>query len=155
VGSRMASAGVAEPYGAPAHEDPGGLRERPIRRVEDDLGQVLGDLGDGGGGGRPGPVAELEEARTAALVAPDRRRAEHVVAEGVIVMPVGVDDDRDWIAGQLPEVVEDLAGLAVGEPRVDHQRLAIAADDADLLIEEAIAAAEDAISELDPGSGPI
>ena len=51
--------------------------------------------------------------RHAALVAPDGRRPEHAVAERVVVVAVGVDDDRDPRRAELTQVVHDLAGLRV------------------------------------------
>ena len=47
------------------------------------------------------------------VVAPDRGGPEDVVAEGVVEMAVGVDDDRDRRRRQLAQVVEDLATLDV------------------------------------------
>ena len=44
---------------------------------------------------------------------PDRRGPEDVVAEGVVEVAVGVDDDRDRRRRQLAQVVEDLATLDV------------------------------------------
>ena len=49
--------------------------------------------------------------RRAPLVAPDHGRPEDGVAEGVVVVAVGVDDDADARRAELAQVVEDLAGL--------------------------------------------
>ena len=73
------------------------LGERPVRGVDDDLGQVGRDrrlvLGDPGASRLAVPGHE----RHAPLVAPDRRRPEDVVAVGMVEMAVRVDDDRDRV----------------------------------------------------------
>ena len=84
-----------------------------------------------------GCARRFEESLAALLVAPDRRRPEHVVAERVIRVPVGVDNDADRVGGQLAQVVEDLAPLIVAAPGVDDERLVMAEYDADLLVENA------------------
>src|SRR5215212_2815062 len=66
-------------------------------------------------------------------------------------MPVRVDDHGHRVGRELADVREDLAALPMGETGVDDEGLAIAQDDADLLVEEAIPAGEDAIADLDPG----
>ena len=55
----------------------------------------------------------------AALVTPDRRRPEDVVAVGVIEVAVRVDDDRHRRRGQLAQVGQDLARLDVRRAGVD------------------------------------
>ena len=59
----------------------------------------------------------------AALVAPDRRRPEDRVAEGVVEVAVRVDDDPDRGVGQLAQVGLDLARLRVGRAGIDDERL--------------------------------
>ena len=49
----------------------------------------------------------------APLVAPDGGRPEDVIAEGMVEVAVRVHDDRDRVARQLAEVVQDLAALDV------------------------------------------
>ena len=56
------------------------------------------------------------------------RRPEDRVAEGVVEVAVRVDDDGDRVAGDLADVLDDLARLAIGRARVDDQRLAVAQD---------------------------
>ena len=51
---------------------------------------------------------------------------------------------------QLAQVVHDLARLRMGGPRVDDEHAAVAQHDPDVLVEEGIAAHEDAIADLDP-----
>ena len=63
--------------------------------------------------------------RPAPLVAPDHGGPEDVVAEGVVVVPVGVDDDADPRRAELAQVVEDLARLGVAScacPRPARRR---------------------------------
>ena len=52
--------------------------------------------------------------------------------------------------GQVAEVGEDLAGLAVRRARVDDERLAVAQDHPDVLVEERVAPHEDPVADLDP-----
>ena len=112
------------------------LVEGPVRRIEDDLGQVGGDLRHLGGDPRPADLAGPFEERDAAVVAPDRRRPEDVVAEGVVEMAVGVDDDLHRRRRQRPQVVDDLARLDVGRPRVDQEDVVAAEHDPDVLVVE-------------------
>ena len=97
----------------------------------------------------PGLAGPLDE-RDAAIVAPDRRWPEDVVPEGMVEVPVRVDDDRDRSRRQLADMGLDLAGLDVGGPGVDDERLAITQDDPDVLVVELVAADEEAVTDLDP-----
>ena len=126
------------------------LAEGAVRRVDDDLVELSGELRRLGGDLRLARLTGAFHEGDAALVPPDRRRPEDRVAEGMVEVAVRVDDDRDGIAGQRPQVVEDLARLPVGRPRIDDQRLAAAQDDPDVLVVERVAAHEDAIAEFDP-----
>ena len=85
---------VAELDAPVADVDVGRLGERPVGRIEDDLGEVGGHLRHLGGDPRPTDLAGPLDERDAAFVAPDRRRPEDVVAEGVVEVAVRVDDDR-------------------------------------------------------------
>ncbi len=73
-----------------------------------------------------------------------------MIAERVVEVTVGVDDDRHRRRGQLVQVGQDLACLDMGGPRVDDEGLAIAEHDSDVLVEEGIAPHEDTICDLDP-----
>ena len=53
---------------------------------------------------------------------------------------------------QGPQVVEDLARLAGGAPGVDDDRTVVGQDDADVLLEEAVAPDEDPVADLRPAS---
>ena len=75
------------------------------------------------------------------------------VAEGVVEVPVGVDDDRDRVGGQRAQVGQDLARLAVRRARIDDQGLTAAQDHADVLVVELVAAHEHAVRDLDPAIG--
>ncbi len=124
--------------------------ERPVRRVQHDISQVRRDLRglerDPGPSDLTGPGHE----RDASVVAPDRCRPEDVVAEGMVEMSVRVDDRRDREGRELAQVREDLATLDVGGPGVDDERLPVAEDDSDVLVEERVPADEHAVADLDP-----
>ena len=75
---------------------------------------------------------------------------EHRVAEAVVAVAVGVDDDPDARRAELPEVVEDLAGLRQGGSRVHDQRRSAAEHRRDVLVVEAVATHEDAVADLGP-----
>ena len=77
------------------------LGERPIGRVEDDLVQLASEVGDRRDRAVPLSDAGRLDHRDAALVAPDRRRSERVIAEAVVAVAVGVDDDADREGRQL------------------------------------------------------
>jgi len=72
----------------------------------------------------------------------------------VILVPVGIDDDRYRVRGQLSQVLEDFVTLPVAASRVDHERFAVTEDDADLLVELNVSPREDAIADLEPGTRP-
>ena len=124
--------------------------ERLVGRVDDDLANVAGDGGDL----RGHLVDRRRTARQQPIdrsgVPPDRRGPEDAVAEGVIEVPVGVDDERHRVTRQLAQVGEDLARLRRRRPGIDHQDVATAEHDADLLVEELEAPREDAIADLLP-----
>jgi len=128
------------------------LREGPIGRDDLGLGDVLGEIRVLLGDHRLRLVGVVAQDRHAVCVAPDRGRPEHRVPERVVRVPVGVDDERHRVLRQLSQVLEDLAALARGEARVDHEDVRPAEDHADLLVVEAIALREDPVADLDPGS---
>ena len=130
-----------------------GRGERPVGRVDDDLVEQARKLGRVRRDRRFARLAGPLHERDAALVAPDRRGPEHRVAEGVVEVPVGVDDDRHGIRREGAQVGEDLARLPVRGARVDDQGLAVAQDHADVLVVELVAAHEHAIPDLDPAIG--
>ena len=131
-----------------------GVGEDPIGRVDvlDDLGEVVGELGFLGGDRPLARLAGAHHERHAALVTPDRRRSEDRVAEGVVEVPVGIDDNADRGVGQLADVLLDLARLGVGRARVDDQALGPAEHESDVLVVERIATDEDASADLHPPS---
>ena len=88
--------------------------------------------------------------RHAALVAPDDRRPEGRIAEAVVAVAVGVDDDADPGRTQLAEVVEDLPRLDERGPGIDDEGRAAAEHRHDVLVVEAVAAHEDAVADLGP-----
>jgi hypothetical protein len=143
---------VAQLDAATADLDRGRLAERSIGRIDDDLGHFAGDVRDRLRDRGSTPLPELEEAWAAALVAPDRRGSEHVVAEGVVGVPVRIDHDRDRVRRQLAQVFEDLERLAVAASGIDDERFAIAEHDPDLLVEDRVSPREDSVTELDPGT---
>ena len=148
----MAPPQVAEHDLATTDLDLGVGREDPIGRVDHDLGEVVGELGFLGGDRPLARLAGAHHERHAALVTPDRRRSEDRVAEGVVEVPVGIDDDADRGVGQLADVLLDLARLGVGRARVDDQALGPAEHEADVLVVERIATDEDAVADLHPPS---
>ena len=126
VGMPAAEDGAARPRRSPTSMV-ARLGERPVGRIDDDLGEVGGELRHPrrrSAARATSPVRSMNVPQP--IVAPDRRRPEDVVAEGVVEMAVGVDDDRDRRRGQLAQVVEDLARLDVGRAGVDHQDLVAA-----------------------------
>ena len=133
---------------AHVHDRP--LVERPIGRVDDHLAQFGGEVGQLGDKLRPARVPGSCHERPAADVAPDRRRAEDRIPEGMVVVTVGIDDDLDRCGRQLPQVVEDLARLRVGGARVDDEGRVAAQHHADVLVVERIAPDEDPIADLRP-----
>ena len=84
---------------------------------------------------------------------PDRRRPEASVAEAVVPVAVGVDDDASGQGSQTAQVGEQLVGLLVGGSRVDDEGTLLTEDDADVLIEHGVAADEHAIADFDPAGG--
>ena len=146
----VAAAQVAQLDLPVAHVHDGLLLERPIGRVDDHLAQVGGEVGQLRDKLRPARVAGPCHERPAADVAPDRRRAEDRIAERMVVVAVGVDDDLDRCGRQLAQVVEDLARLRVGGAGVDDEGRIAAEDDADVLVVERVAPDEDAIADLRP-----
>jgi hypothetical protein len=127
-----------------------GIREHPVRRVEDDVVQLGRQLGDRGDEALALPLAGSLDHRHAPFVAPDRRRPERVVTERVIAVAVGVHHDPDGQRGEFAQVGLDLGRLAMADPRVDQQRRLIAQDDADVLVVELVAADEHAVADLGP-----
>jgi hypothetical protein len=73
-----------------------------------------------------------------------------MVAETVVVMAVGVDDDPNGQGSQGAEIGKDLVRLAMGDTGVDDEHTFVAEDDADVLVEELVARDEDAIAHLRP-----
>ena len=146
----VAATQVAQLDLAVAHVHDRRLLERPIGRVDDHLAQFGGEVGQLGDKLRPARVPGPCHERSAADVAPDRRRAEDRIAEGMVVVAVGVDDDLDRCRRQLAQVVEDLARLRVGGAGVDDQGGVAAEDHADVLVVERIAPDEDPIADLRP-----
>ena len=106
--------------------------------------------GSSRGDDRPPRLAGPLHERHAALVPPDRRGPEDVIAVGMVEVTVRVDDDRHRVRRQLAQVRDDLARLDVRRARVDDERLAVPEDDADVLVVERVAPHEHAIAELDP-----
>src|SRR5262245_32997157 len=133
-----------------ADRDRRAIAERPLGRIDLDLAQVTGQLRELDDQVVDRPATLGREALGRADVTPDPGGPEDAVPEAVVEVPVRVDDDRDRIAGELPDVRDDLARLGRRRPRVDDEHVASAEDDADLLVEERIPAREDAIADLDP-----
>ena len=138
----------ADPSTADVHV--GRLDERPIRRIDHDLGQIRGDLGvlrgDPGAARLAGPAQE----RHATGMSPDRRRSEDAVAEGVVEVTVRVDHDRCGPRREVAKIRHDLASLCVGRARVDDDDVVATQDHPDVLVEERIASDEYPIADLDP-----
>jgi acylglycerol lipase len=124
--------------------------EGPVGRVQDDLGQRLRKIRD--------PFGDLRELRPPGLadhpgapfVAPDRDGPETMVAKGVVVMAVRVDDGANRQRRELAEVGDDFVRLSMGDPRVDDQDAVVAKDGADVLVIEGVAANEDTVADLGP-----
>ena len=148
----MPETDVSELHAPVADVDVGRLGERAVGRIEDHLGEVGRHLGHLGGDPRPTDLAGPLDERDAAFVAPDRRRPEDVVAEGMVEVAVRVDDDRHRRRSQRPQVVGDLARLDMGRPRVDQQHVVAAQHDPDVLIVELVAADEHPVADLGPDS---
>jgi hypothetical protein len=96
------------------------------------------------------PLAGRLDHRHAALVAPDLDRSEDVIAETVIGVAVGVDDEPDGEGSDLPEVGQRLGGLSVAESRVDEEDARVAKHDADVLVVEVVASDVDSVADLRP-----
>ncbi len=126
------------------------LSERALGRVQDDLRELRRDLGDLRRRPSALPIAGATDHLRGSLVAPDRRRAEDAVAEGVVVVPVAVHDDPHGRRPELAQVVEDLARLARRRAGVEHERLLAPEHDHDVLVEERVSAHEDPFSDLRP-----
>ena len=75
---------------------------------------------------------------------------EDRVAEAVVAVAVRVDDDADARRAELAQVVEHLAGLRGRGSRVDDEAPSATEHDDDVLVEEAVAADEDAVADLGP-----
>ena len=146
----VAAAQVAQLDLPVAHVHRSLLLERPVGRVDDDLTEVGGEVGQLRDKLRPARVAGPCHERPAADVSPDRRRAEDRIAECVVVVAVRVDDDLDRCRRQLAQVVKDLARLRVRCAGVDDEGSVAAEDDADVLVVERVAPDEDAITDLRP-----
>lgn len=135
------------------HVDDRVALEGPVGRVDDDLGQSVGQrrfVGrDACLAGLAGPLHE----RDAAGLPPDRRRPEDGVAEGVIEVAVGIDDGRHRSAGHTPNVVDDLPCLGVRRARIDDERGAGAEHEPDVLVVEGVAPHEGAVADLCPTVG--
>src|SRR5262245_16562895 len=126
------------------------IGERPLGRIDLDLAKVAGQLRELDDQVVDRSATLGREALGRADVTPDLGGPEDDVPEAVVVVPMRIDDDRDGVAGELPEVGDDLASLRWRRPRVDDEHVASAEDDADLLVVERIPAREDAIADLDP-----
>jgi hypothetical protein len=150
VGIGVAAAQVREVYPATADVEGRRLDERPLGRVDDQGGDVVCEVGEGRQQGRALLLAVLDEARAAPLVPPDRGRPEVVVAEDVVGVPVGVDDQADRERRQACDVGNQLLGVAGRRARVDDEGLAVAEHHPDLLVVEAVATGEDPVAHLQP-----
>jgi hypothetical protein len=150
VGVGVAPAEVPKLDRPPADRDRRRLGERPVGRLDDEPLEVAGELGHGRC--EPGALslAVLDEARAAAIVAPDDGRPEVVIAEHVVGVPVAVDHQAHGKWRQAGDVGEQLPGVRRGRPGVDDEGLVIAEDDADLLVVEPVAPGEDAVADLEP-----
>ena len=129
----------------------GGVGERPFGWIEDDLGELVGKIRQGDRGRLPLPLAGRLDHRHAALVAPDLGRAEGMVAEAVVGVAMGVDDDPDGEGGEFPQVGDWISAAWRWLSRVSTRRTPVVAeDDADVLVVERVAPDEDAVAELGP-----
>ena len=146
----MAAAHEAQTHLPPADLDRGVGGEHPVRRIDDDLAELVGDPGLLGGDRYLPALAGPDHERDAAFVTPDRRRPEDRIAERVVEVAVRVDHDADGRVRQFADVFLDLARLGVGRTGVDDERLGTAEDQADVLVEERVAAYEDLVADLDP-----
>ena len=146
----VASPEVAQSHLAPADLDGRRLLERPVGRVDDDLGKLADEFRCLGLDDRLARLAGAFHERAAADVPPDRRGSEDGIAVGMVEVPVRIDDHSHGVGRQRVQVGDDLARLAVRRARVDDERLATAYHDADVLVVERIAAHEDTVADLDP-----
>jgi hypothetical protein len=101
---------------------------------------------------RPTGLAGPFDERDASFVTPDRRRPEDVVAKGVVEMAMRIDDDRDGLRRQRPQVTGDLARLDVGRARVDQEHVVAAQHDPDVLVVELVATNEHPVPDFRPDS---
>jgi len=83
-------------------------------------------------------------------VAPDLGRPEDVIAEKVIGMAVGVDDEPDGEGSDCLEVIEDLLRLPVAEARVDEEDAGVAEHGRDVLVVEVVPPDVDSVADLCP-----
>ena len=148
----VAAAEVVEQDLAPVEVDDGAIGERAVGRVEDDVGEVGGERRHAGRNAGALGLPEASDHRHAPLVTPDDGRAEDCVAEAVVEVAVRVDDDADAGRAELAQVVEDLACLGRGAARVHDEGGATAEHGDDVLVEECVAAHEDAVADLGPGA---
>ena len=146
----MAAPQIAELDRSPADFDRHLRREGPIWWIDDDLGEVSGELGLLGGDRLPSRFAGPGHECHAALVTPDRCRPKDMIPVGVVEVAVGIHDDRDGCPGQLPEVGQDVTRLGVGRAGIDDEHLIATQHDADVLVEERVATDEHAFADLDP-----
>jgi hypothetical protein len=83
-------------------------------------------------------------------VGPDLGGPQDAIAETVVGVAVGVDDDPDGEGSDRLEVPDDLGGLSVADSRVYEQDAGVTEYDADILVIEGVSPDEYAIADLGP-----
>ncbi len=108
----MAAAEVAQLNLTATEFDGRPIAEQLVRRVDNHLAELVSHVRHLRDEGSSSLLALRAHERDATLVTPDLARPERMVAEHVIGMPVGVDDDRHRRRLELAQVGLDLVCLA-------------------------------------------
>jgi hypothetical protein len=93
-------------------------------------------------------LGSLEESLTTKLMAPDFGGRKAGVPEGVVPMPVGVDNPGHREGGQGAQLLDELIGLAIRGTGVDNEEALLTHDNTDVEIEGREASPEDAVGQL-------
>lgn len=149
---RISVAATEEPkfHGPATDLNRHGIVEGAVGRIHDDGTNVVGEVGPIRNERGPVFLPVFHESAATSLVTPDRGRAEHVIAEDVIRMPVGIDHDAHRERCDPSDIRQELTSVRRCGPRVHDERGSIPENQTNLLIEERVAQGENAVADLDP-----